>query len=113
MKTIQPVQSWNNGQKVEATILNAYVISDNLTSDASFYYSLLTAELNKIAEGNLVMNGNDYTDYETNLYAWDWVASSLRLTITGEYVPPAPVVEPIVENTILAEPIAEAPIVTN
>ena len=104
MKTIQPVQSWNNGQKVEATILNAYVISDNLTSDASFYYSLLTAELNKIAEGNLIMNGNDYTDYETNLYAWDWVASSLGLTITGEYVPPVP--EPIVE-TIVETPTAE------
>ena len=109
MKTIKPVQSWNNGQVVEATILNAYVISDNLTSDASFYYSLLTTELNKIAEGNLTMSGNDYIAYETNLYAWDWIANQLNLTITGEYVPPTPIVEP---SPIVAEPIIEAPIVT-
>ena len=36
MKTISAVQSWANGQVVEATILDAYAIQDNLTSSATF-----------------------------------------------------------------------------
>jgi hypothetical protein len=93
MKTIQPVQSWNNGKVVEATILNAYVIQDNLTTNASFWFGIFNDTMQQVSQGNLTMTGDDYTAYQTNQYAWDWVASSLKLTITGDYVPPAPVVE--------------------
>jgi hypothetical protein len=96
MKTISPVQSWNNGQTVEAIYLNAYAISDNLISSASFYYCIQDAAFETVAQGNLTMTGDDYTAYQTNQYAWDWIASSLRLTITGDYVPPVP--EPIIET---------------
>lgn len=112
MKTISPVQSWNNGQTVEAIYLNAYAISDNLISSASFYYCIQDAAFEIVAQGNLTMTGDDYTAYQTNQYAWDWIASSLKLTITGEYVPPVPPVpEPIIETPI-EEPIVEAPIET-
>ena len=97
MKTISPVQSWNNGQAVEAIYLNGYVISDNLISSASFYYCIQDETFATVAQGNLTMTGEDYTAYQTNQYAWDWIASSLKLTITGDYVPPvveAPI-EPI------------------
>ena len=110
MKTIQPVQSWNNGQTVEATILNAYVIQDNLISSATFWYGLFDDAMQQIAQGNLTMTGDDYIAYQTNQYAWDWVANSLGLTITGEYVPPTPPIpEPIVETPI-EEPIGTAPV---
>jgi len=104
MKTIQPVQSWNNGQVVEAIYLNGYAISDNLISSASFYYCIQDETFATVAQGNLTMIGDDYTAYETNQYAWDWIASSLKLTITGDYVSPAPVVE---STPIVAEPIVE------
>ena len=92
MKTIQPVTSWANGQAVEAKVLNAYVINDNLVSSATFYYALLSENEDGtlgagVAQGNLTMTGDAYTQYETNNYAWDWIASTLGLTITGDYVP--------------------------
>jgi len=95
MKLIQPVTSWANGQSVEAKILNAYSINDNLVNSANFYYALLEENADEsvgamVAQGNLTMTGDDYTNYETNLYAWDWVAAQLNLTIIGDYVPPVP-----------------------
>ena len=104
MNTIQPVQSWVNGKAAEATILNVYAIQDDLTTSATFWYGLFDISMQNIANGNLIMSGSDYIAYETNQYAWDWIASSLNLTITGEYVPPAPVVE---STPIVAEPIVE------
>jgi hypothetical protein len=45
MKTIEPVQSWTNGQSVEATIFNMYPIGGTLGESASFYYALLDDSL--------------------------------------------------------------------
>ena len=101
MKTILPVQSWANGQVVEATILDAYAIQDNLTSSATFWYGIFDDAMEQVSQGNLVMTGSDYTAYQTNEFAWEWVASTLKLTITGDYVPP--VVEPIVTEEIIRE----------
>lgn len=101
MKTIQPVQSWANGQVVEATILDAYAIQDNLTSSATFWYGIFDDSMGQVSQGNLVMTGSDYTAYLTNQYAWDWIATQLNLTIIGDYVPP--VVEPIITEEIITE----------
>lgn len=95
MKTIESVQIWDNGQTVEATILNAYAVNVTLGTSATFYYQLLsqTAEGNvsqQVAQGNLSMTGEAYTQWEVDSYAWDWVAAQLNLTITGDYVPPVP-----------------------
>jgi len=93
MKTIQPVQSWANGQSLEATILNAYAINVTLNTSAVFYYALLSEDLQTVSQGNITMIGEAYTKWSQDAYAWDWVATTLGLTITGEYVPPAPIVE--------------------
>jgi len=95
MKTIEPVSIWDNGQIVEAKILNAYAVNVTLGTSATFYYQLLseTAEGyvgSQVAQGNLNMTGEAYTQWEIDSYAWDWVAQQLNLTITGDYIPPVP-----------------------
>jgi hypothetical protein len=101
MKTIQPVSIWQNGQNVQAIYLKAEVQSDNLLNFASFAYMLLDADFINVNNGIVGIYGQDYINYQTNQYAWDYIATQLNLTITGDYVPPAPIEpEPIVEETI-------------
>jgi hypothetical protein len=102
MKNITPISIWDNGTNQEASILNAYCINDNLSNSATFYYSLLSDTQSQLQQGNLTMTGEDYVGWATNDYAYDWVATQLNLTITGDYVPP--VVEPIAEVTPEPEP---------
>jgi hypothetical protein len=94
MKTISPVQSWINGQSVQATILNAYAVNVALSTSAIFYYSLLDDKQVMVAQGNLTMSGADYQKWSVDQYAWDFIASELKLTITGDYV--APIVEKVI-----------------
>ena len=100
MKTISPVSIWQNGQNVQAIYLKAGVQTDNLSTFASFFYFLLDADFNTLTSGLVEITGKDYDNYETNPYAWDFISKGLKLTITGDYVPPvAEVVEtPIVET---------------
>jgi hypothetical protein len=107
MKTIQPVVfPLNLGT---ATILNAYCINDNLSDAATFYYALLSDTLSQLQQGNLTMTGEDYVGWATNEYAYNWVATQIDVTITGDYVPPVPpqpepTPEPIVEEAIVEQP---------
>jgi hypothetical protein len=110
MKTIQPVLIWDNGQTLEAKILNAYAVNVTLGTSATFFYTLQAENEDgsqgiQLRQGNLTMSGEAYTQWELDSYAWDWVAAQLNLTITGDYVPPVPpqpepIPEPIVEETI-------------
>jgi hypothetical protein len=89
MKQIQPVSIWYNGNLVNANIFNLYSINDNLTNSATFYFALFSGTLEelgtKLAEGNLTMDGADYTTYSTspdsNSFAYNWGATKLNLTI--------------------------------
>jgi hypothetical protein len=85
MKQIQPVSIWYNGIMVNATIFNMVSIADNLSTSATFYYQLITAINQQVAEGNLTMDGFDYEAYSTspdsNAYAYSWGASKLNLTL--------------------------------
>jgi len=93
MKTISPVVfPLNLGT---ATVLNAYCINDNLSTSATFYYALLSDTMAQLSQGNLNMTGQDYADWQTNSYAYDWIATQIDVTITGDYVPPVP---PVVEE---------------
>lgn len=97
MKTITPVSLWFNGQEVQASVLNASCSLDNLVNLATFNYQLLqiitiddleyTAP---VVNGQLTMSGADYDGWETNEYAFNWVATQLNLTITGDYIKPIP-----------------------
>ncbi len=97
MKTIQPVTVWFNGVEQEATVLGASASNDNLVNSASFQYQLFKSTaydpasgngLIALASGYLTMDGQAYQDWQTNDYAYEWVAEQLNLTITGPYVPP-------------------------
>lgn len=113
MVPIQPVQVWFNGVEMQANRLNLYVINDNLKDSATFFYSLLvetviptttttTSEdpnpnpipvpappslIQQVAQGNLVMNGQDYIDWDAseagtiNEAAFVWAAGKLNLTL--------------------------------
>lgn len=107
MKTISPVVfPLNLGT---ATILNAYCINDNLSNSATFYYALLSETQVQLQQGNLTMTGEDYDNWETNDYAYNWVSQQLELTITGDYVAPVPVVEEeVVEETPVEEVVETA-----
>ena len=98
MKTIESVQIWDNGQVQEATILNAYGTNDNLSTSGTFYYQILSQNVDlsvgqQLSQGNLTMTGEEYQAWETNEYAYQWVAEQLNLTITGDYVAPVPTEE--------------------
>lgn len=99
MKTIQPVTVWFNGIEQEASVLSAVASNDNLLNSASFSYQLLKATpydpargngLVGLASGYLTMTGEDYANWETNDYAYEWIAQQLNLVITGNYIPPVP-----------------------
>jgi hypothetical protein len=95
MKTIEPVSIWDNGQTIEAKVLNAYAVNVALGTSATFYYALLAENDDEtlgvtLAQGNLNMTGEAYQEWTTDNVAWDWIAQQLNLTITGDYVPPVP-----------------------
>ena len=91
MKEIQSVQMWNNGQAVEATILNAYAVNVTLGTAATFWWGLLDDSKVVLTQGNLNMTGEEYAKWgENDSYAWEFIATSLNLTIIGDYVPPVP-----------------------
>ena len=84
MKQIQPVVfPLNLGT---AVILNAYCINDNLSTSATFYYALLSDSQSQLQQGNLTMTGEDYDNWATNDYAYEWVAEQIDVTIIGNFV---------------------------
>ena len=95
MKEIQPIQMWQNGVFVEGIYLNAWAVNVTLNTSAVFCYNILDASQQRLQDGNLTMTGEAYTKWQSDNYAWDWIAAELNLTIIGDYVPPVPeVVEP-------------------
>lgn len=88
MKKIEAIQIWDNGQTKNAEILNAYAVNVTLGQSATFYYSLMSADKMQLAQGNLVMSGDDYQAWDNDDVAWDFVAKELNLVIIGDWVEP-------------------------
>jgi hypothetical protein len=113
MKLINAVSIWDNGQVLEAKVLNAYAVNVTLGTSATFYYQLFSENVDlsvgqQVAQGNLSMIGEAYQEWNQDEFAWDWVASELNLTIIGDYVPPVPPTpEPTPEETTETEPTPE------
>ena len=98
MKEIQPIQMWQNGVFVEAIYLNAWSSLVILGTSATFSYNILDAAQQRLQDGSVTMTGEDYAKWgENDQYAWEFVATSLNLTIIGDYVPP--VAEVVAEVT--------------
>lgn len=90
MKQIQPVQIWSGGSVQTGSLLNAYIIYDNLLDSANFYWSIWSSDaegnaVKSLAEGNLTMVEPDYSIWgsmqDINLAAYDWIAAQLSLTL--------------------------------
>ena len=96
MKLITPISIWDAGQNKQANILNAFAVNITLDVSATFYYTI-SNETEQLAQGNLIMSGEEYQQWDADIFAWDWIASQLNLTIIGDYVPS--VVEPVAEVT--------------
>jgi hypothetical protein len=92
MKKIEQVTAGKNGEQLEANLLNAYIINDNLATSCSFYYSLCASGegteampliINQVvAEGNINMSGEDYLAWDnSNEAAYVYIAEKLNLTL--------------------------------
>jgi hypothetical protein len=92
MRKIEQVQIWKNGEQLEATLLNATIVNDNLESSCTFYYQLLTGgdgteampitSGQSVAEGNISLNGDNYLDWNgSNDFAYSYIAEKLNLTL--------------------------------
>jgi hypothetical protein len=92
MRKIEPVQVWKNGEQLEASLLQATIVNDNLESYCSFYYQLMTggdgteampiAVGQSVAEGNISLTGENYLDWNgSNDFAYSYIAEKLNLTL--------------------------------
>jgi hypothetical protein len=92
MKKIEAVQIWKNGEQLEATLLNAIIVNDNLETSCTFYYQLLTggdgteampiSVGQTVAEGNISLDGENYLAWSgDNIYAYEYIASKLNLIL--------------------------------
>ena len=92
MKTIEPISIWDNGTVQEASVLNTYAVNVQLNNSAIFWWGLYSTVdgniANQLSQGNLTMSGEAYTQWTIDEYAWEYVATQLNLTITGDYSPP-------------------------
>jgi hypothetical protein len=102
-KTIQPISSWQNGEEKQATVFVLSSSYDNLSTTATFQYQLnevpsspvppspFFPSFNTLVNGFLNISGQDYLDWDAsadaNNWIYNWAATQLKLTITGDYVP--------------------------
>ena len=87
MKTIQPIQLWNEGIIDNATLFDMYISYDNLSTTAVFYYSLMGETFDLLASGKIEMTGSDYQNWDdSNEGAYLYAAYVLNLVITGDAV---------------------------
>lgn len=109
MKQIEPISIWDAGQNKQADILNAFGTDVKLGVSAEFYYTI-SNENEQLAQGKLTLEGDDYLKWDADVFAWDWIAAQLNLTIVGDYVKPEPiVVEELAQVEPESEPIEEEP----
>ena len=91
MKQIEPIQIWKNGQELTASVLNAIIINDNLSSSCTFFWMLKEADSvveertisgQVLAEGNTTLSGEDYDNWDgSNDYAFEYITSQINVVI--------------------------------
>jgi hypothetical protein len=91
MKQIEPIQIWKNGTNKTASILDAIIINDNLSTSCTFYWMLKEADSvveeqttsgETLADGNLTMTGEEYQDWDgSNDFAFNYIAEKINVTI--------------------------------
>lgn len=93
MKTIEQFPIWKNGVTKQAGVLNARGIAEMSVKTAMFWYCIYEIKEDGfigeiLSEGNLHMTTEEYDKWEDDSIAWDWIASKMNFTITGDYILP-------------------------
>lgn len=82
--TIESTWIWNSGVEKEAIYMDAVSISDNLETEAKFYYTLSDFDHITLIAGNVSIVGDDYIQWLANDFATNWImnyiAAQLNLT---------------------------------
>jgi hypothetical protein len=91
MKQIEAKKIWFDGLEKEAKWFNVIVSAITLGVGANISFELFEGQIGdgeaigagtKIYAGQLSMNGDDYTDWDTDDdYVWTWAANKLGLVI--------------------------------
>jgi hypothetical protein len=82
---IQPIQIWNAGQVQTATKFSLVTVYDDLDTYATTYYQLLTSDSVQLTQGNQLLDGQSYQDWnndpDANAWILNWSATQLGITI--------------------------------
>jgi len=91
MKNIEPLTIWKNGQSLTASVLDAIIINDNLSSSCTFYWMLKeedtvteeqTTSGQTLSDGNTTITGEEYEGWDgSNDYAFNFIANNINVTI--------------------------------
>lgn len=89
MRQIESVSIWKDGKIYEAVIFNVFASNVILNQNANFTYELYSLseskELNILTSGYLTMNPDEYSKWEKDEFAWEFVANSIGVKIIGDY----------------------------
>jgi hypothetical protein len=84
MKNIQPISIWKNGENKTASILEAYIIKDDLSTSCTFYWMLKEANSagEILSDGNATMSSEDYNSWTgSNDQAYNYIATKINVLI--------------------------------
>jgi len=87
MKNIQSVNIWVNGEIEIGTKLQVSGAGDDYSSRAVSNYKIYDDDMQIIAEGNIIIEGEDYINWgnlpamSINEWIYNWVAQKLNLVI--------------------------------
>lgn len=100
MAKIETFSVWKDGANYQADDLSVRIVNDDLSTMATFYYSISQSPVETkdaegsvsvitpgamLAEGNVSISGEDYEQWgdatNVNLAAFEFVASKLGLTL--------------------------------
>jgi len=80
---IKEIKIWYNGQQFDADDLDVLCVEDDFETFANFRWSLMDSTTRILAQGYLIMKGDDYVDYLTKpnhgKKAISWVMGQLNL----------------------------------
>jgi hypothetical protein len=80
---IKEIKIWYNGQQFDADDLDVLCVEDDFETFANFRWSLMDSTTRILAQGYLIMKGDDYVDYLTKpnhgQKAVRWVMAQLNL----------------------------------
>lgn len=83
MENIKPLPIWQNGVTNIAEKIEIFINYDNLQTNAKFGYFLCDKDEIKIAEGIVIMKGEDYLNWDgSNKSAILFVAEQLNIELT-------------------------------